>query len=412
MRFCFVAYDRPNYRSGPIVNLRRLLPALRAYGHEALLLNFYQHEPTTAHWFTEQGIECRVRRRSPGYTDSHVRWILEQLRDQRPDVFVPNVSVPAYFAARWARGSGIATIGTMRSNDAFYWGVVDEFVSGPPEWALSGLVCVSEHLRGLVARRQPRQTALFTIPSGVPLPAIVSQQQGPLRFVYIGRLVRLHKRIHEVVEALTAALLAIPDATATIIGEGVEEPWIAARFRESGLKHRTTIAGTVPPESLHAELHKHHALVLLSDTEGTPGAVMDAMACGLVPVCRDIPGGVRELVRPEETGLLVADHGAAFVEAARRLALDGALRRRLAGNARRLIEQSYSLELTAQRWIQCAHQLRSSRKGVTDGVVSIPARFRLRPVHASFARQDIRKLGLARRLRRIAGRLVRSAFRR
>jgi hypothetical protein len=77
-----------------------------------------------------------------------------------------------------------------------------------------------------------------------------------------------------------------------------------------------------------------------------------------------------------------------------------------------VIEQSYSLELTAQRWIQCAHQLRSSRKGVTDGVVSIPARFRLRPVHASLASQDIRKLGLARRLRRIAGRLVRSAFRR
>jgi glycosyltransferase involved in cell wall biosynthesis len=64
-------------------------------------------------------------------------------------------------------------------------------------------------------------------------------------------------------------------------------------------------------------------------------------------MCRDIPGGVRELVRPEETGLLVADHGAAFVEAARRLALDGALRRPLAGNARRLIEQSYSLELTS-----------------------------------------------------------------
>jgi glycosyltransferase involved in cell wall biosynthesis len=57
------------------------------------------------------------------------------------------------------------------------------------------------------------------------------------------------------------------------------------------------------------QLIEHNILILLSDYEGTPGAVMDGMACGLVPVCTDISGGVQELVIPDQTGLLVRDRG-------------------------------------------------------------------------------------------------------
>lgn len=44
-------------------------------------------------------------------------------------------------------------------------------------------------------------------------------------------------------------------------------------------------SGTVPFEQLRSYLANSHVLILSSDYEGTPGAVMDAMACGLVPVC-------------------------------------------------------------------------------------------------------------------------------
>jgi colanic acid/amylovoran biosynthesis glycosyltransferase len=407
MRYCFVAHDRSNYRAGPIVNLRRLLPMLSAMGHDPLVLALYQDEPANAQWLIERGITCRVRRHGASGTEDHVRWFLEQLKELSPDVFVPNVSVPAYYAARWARQSGLITVGTMRSDDAFYWGIVDEFVCGHRQWALSGLVCVSEDLRTRVERRGPRHTALTMIPSGVPVPEVVSAQDGPLRFVYVGRLVRKAKSIHKVLAMMRAALKALPDTRATIIGEGREQEEIHRQIKEFDMGDRITLAGTLPPESLHEELSKHHVLVLFSDYEGSPGAVMDAMACGLVPVCKDIPGGVRELVHHEETGLRVSDHPDSFLEAVCRLARDPLLRKRLASNARRHALEHYSLAASAARWIEFGELLVAQPRA--PSAIHLPRRIRLPKVHPGLAHEDRREPGPVRRLKQRVWRLARSA---
>ena len=108
--------------------------------------------------------------------------------------------------------------------------------------------------------------------------------------------------------------------------------------------------GTVTNEKIQAVLNRYHILVLLSDYEGTPGAVMDGMASGLVPVCLDISGGVQELIIHENTGLLVKDRGQSFVDAIARLATDTSLRKRLAANAKEHMAKHFSLNVAADRW--------------------------------------------------------------
>jgi hypothetical protein len=149
--------------------------------------------------------------------------------------------------------------------------------------------------------------------------------------------------------------------------------------------------------------------VLLSDYEGTPGAVMDGMEAGLVPVCLDIGRGVAELVRHEETGLLVPDRADGFVAAVRRLAEDESLRRKLAAGARQQVERHYALSVVADRWEslweECLQEAPPARPFRT------PRKIRLPPVLPGLAREDRRepRVALRSRLRRRLGREWRRA---
>lgn len=405
MRIGFVAYDGPDYFAGPIVNVRRLLPELQRRGHDPLGLIIYRHnDAPAAKALADQGIECRFLPWQP-YTESMVVWILEQLAELEPDVFVPNLSVQGCYAARWVREVGIPTVAVLRNDDSFHEGLVSEFVTGKREWALSGLVCVSEQLRRRIELQNPCHTTLCTIPSGVPVPRSVNAQEGPLRLAYVGRLVQKQKRVLDLVEALARVLEDIPDTMATLFGSGPERQHLENYVKARGLSHRLRLAGVVPNEQIQEELVKHHVLVLLSDYEGTPGAVMDGMACGLVPVCLDIPGGVQELVIHEQTGLLVSDRGEHFVAAIHRLGQDADLRLRLSANARQHIVNGFSLQQAAARWEDFCAQLVAEASPRQE--IVIPQNLELPPVHPDLAREDQRipppvQRG-ARYMRRLAG---------
>ena len=74
--------------------------------------------------------------------------------------------------------------------------------------------------------------------------------------------------------------------------------------------------------------------VLSSINEGTPVALIEAMAAGR-PVVATAVGGVEDIVAHERTGFVVSPgHVAAMAEAMERLALDPARRQRMGAAAR------------------------------------------------------------------------------
>jgi glycosyltransferase involved in cell wall biosynthesis/SAM-dependent methyltransferase len=377
------------------VNARRLLPELVRRGHEvhAMILYWGGAAPSAA------AMESRgvIVHKAPfhRYTEQNVRWFLRTLQAIGVDVFVPNLSVAGWYAARWAREAGVPTVAAHRSNDSFHWEMVDRFVLGPAEWAVSGIVCVNEWLCAQIDARQPQSTRTTVIPSGVPMTAKVAHHRpGPIRLVYVGRLIHEQKRVFDLIDSLARVMKLLPDAEASLIGNSAreDEDAIDRRIASHGLQDHIRRLGVIEPENLSETLAAHHVLVLLSDYEGTPGSVMDGMAAGLVPVCLDIPGGVRELVIHEKTGLLVKDRGAEFTAAVIRLAGDPVLREQLAGNARRLIEERFSLEVAADRW-DCFLRLLVSESGPKTGI-RYPRALELPPVCPAFAREDRRRPSL------------------
>jgi glycosyltransferase involved in cell wall biosynthesis len=342
-------YDRPNYCAGPTINARRLLPTLARRGYEVTALVGYLFECPSREFLEGQGVAVRAVQ-WPEWVEDQVLWLRKQLAAVDPDLFVPNISVSGCYAARYAREAGRPTIAGHLSDDEFNWGMAERFVRHQDEWAVSAMFCMSDALSDTVRAWQPARTIVKTIPHGVPLSGTPVDPSGPLRLVYAGRVVQPQKRIHELVDAMIDAAGRHPQLTAKIIGDGSERAAIQRRVAASRFADRFQFTGYVEPGRVQEEMLDSNVFILLSDFEGVPGAVMDAMACGLVPVCLDISGGLRELVIHEETGLLVSDRGEDFQRALGRLAGDDDLRRRLSTNARRHIVKAFTLDAAADRW--------------------------------------------------------------
>jgi len=96
-------------------------------------------------------------------------------------------------------------------------------------------------------------------------------------------------------------------------------------------------------ENLEDDLKTASIFVYISYSEGLGSAVLLAMSAG-VPVVASKTGGIGEIIRHEEDGLLVEGGPAAMAAAVRRLESDGALARKLAANGRRTVMERFSID--------------------------------------------------------------------
>src|ERR1035437_5961443 len=111
-RVTFCAYDKPDCVGGPPAWIQRLLPFLQSQGIQVrclILLHCGGSGPTLEH-LEREGISCRAILAQES-TEERLRWILECLQAEPPDVFVPNLVVAAYWATRWLQPAGIPCVG-------------------------------------------------------------------------------------------------------------------------------------------------------------------------------------------------------------------------------------------------------------------------------------------------------------
>jgi glycosyltransferase involved in cell wall biosynthesis len=411
MKITFCAFDSPNHIGGPNTALRRLLPALSQLGCEPRVLFFADGDPhagATARALRQRDIRYWQTRR-PAFTEDYVRWVLARLAEDPPDVFVPDYVVQAYYAGRWLRAAGIPTVAVLHGVDKYYDGIVSEFVLGDPAYQVSGLVCVSQALeRDLRARHPhlPSTTLVRYIPHGVPVPSRTAQPPVErLSLAYVGRLVEINKRVSEMARVLCRVVREVPGTEAALYGAGPSRPALKRLLSSEGRGLPIRLVGNVDNDRIQSELLDHHATILLSDSEGLPIGLMEAMACGLVPICLRRPSGVLELVQHNVTGLLVDDRGDSFVAAVRRLREEPGLWERLSRAARAKIEVEYSVERSAAQWAAFFQKLRSAAGPRRP--IELPSRFDLPPVNPNLAHVDERMRPLPaqalRRLRRRAG---------
>jgi glycosyltransferase involved in cell wall biosynthesis len=112
-----------------------------------------------------------------------------------------------------------------------------------------------------------------------------------------------------------------------------------------------SFTGKLPYEQIPNLLMKNDVFLLVSDYEGLPLSLVEAMGCGLIPVVSDLPSGIRELV-DDTTGKRV-DPGniAGYADAIAWLHQNRATMEQLSSNSCARVRREFSVEAMTDRWL-------------------------------------------------------------
>ena len=260
-------------------------------------------------------------------------------------------------AALGARAAGRPLVVKLVSDEAFeratrsgrYSGTLDEFqATGGARTRLlratrtaalkraRHVFCPSAYLRRVALGWGLDPERVSVLPNPAPdLPQMAPRDELRRELELDGNVLVFAGRLgpQKAVGVLLAALADVDGASLVVAGDGPERAALERRAAELGLDGRVRFIGSVPRETVLRLFRAADAAVLPSAWENFPHTVVEALAVGC-PVIATSVGGVPEVVRDGENGLLVAPNDAsALAEAIERFFTDAALRERLAAAA-------------------------------------------------------------------------------
>ena len=177
---------------------------------------------------------------------------------------------------------------------------------------------------------------------------------------YIGRLAE-GKGIENFVQAMPLLLKECGDLEALIGGGGPLFDKIKDRLARDELTAKVRLTGWIPHDELPRYLNELKLFILPSYSEGLPGAVQEAMACGAVVVATPV-GCVPDLIKDGETGFIMEDNSPQCIVRNVIRALEHPRLNEIALNARRLIEQEYTYEVMVEKCRAAFDKLMKSNK--------------------------------------------------
>jgi len=292
--------------------------------------------------------------------------------------FKPNLvschSTKAGFLTRLTIRNKIPTIFTAHG-----WG----FTNGIPFWRkclvyfleksvaryCSKIICVSNFDRNLALKYKIASAEkLITIHNGVKIMqnnADVKQedaerrriintqddatedasQQRLIKIVFVGRLGK-QKDPLLLLEAFNILPNELQDRSQiSIIGDGPKRKELERFIKENKLKEKVKLLGAVSREKVFEILKKSDIFVLISNWEGFPYTIIEAMSCGLPVIASDV-GGIREAVN-DDCGILVERGNKEEIEKAlEKLLKNPSLAKEMGEKSRARVKKEFSLEKT------------------------------------------------------------------
>jgi glycosyltransferase involved in cell wall biosynthesis len=135
-------------------------------------------------------------------------------------------------------------------------------------------------------------------------------------------------------------MLPISQGSEIVVPES-QDPRKGMRLALAGVQQAGLSA--LVSRDLENDLSRAGMFVYLTESEGLGSAILLAMAAD-VPVIASKAGGIPEIIEHERTGLLVQNSPEAVASAVRRLHEDRTLAQSLAAQARRMVEQRFSVD--------------------------------------------------------------------
>ncbi|MBC8188084.1 MAG: glycosyltransferase family 4 protein [Proteobacteria bacterium] len=191
--------------------------------------------------------------------------------------------------------------------------------------ACDGLICVSE--QAVVVNRQLRGGRAIAATSGAVDFDVLSTRKTPseirsewgvppgAKLVGVVARMQAHRRFDLLFDALARVVRERPEVCLVLIGRGTrEEEVVRGPLREMGLEKNVIIAGYRTEDYADVLSALDLFTFLVPGSDGTCRALLQAAALGL-PLVGTRRGAIPEIISNGQTGLLVAEDGAALAAA-------------------------------------------------------------------------------------------------
>jgi glycosyltransferase involved in cell wall biosynthesis len=300
------------------------------------------------------------RRTVPGYPAA----LLARLRKNRPDVLHSHSGswFPTAVAGELL-GIPVLHAEHGRYPDEPWWTPWADRLAAR---CTSRIVVVSELLQREMQARLRSVHPPAVVQNGVTAPPLLEARArdavrgglavpaGALIVGTVGRLVEV-KAHGLLLRAMTRVVREVPNAHCVIVGDGPLRQVLAAAADSADLRGRVHLTGSRPDAAELAACFDVY--VSSSSTEGTPLAVLEAMAAAVPIVATDV-GGLRAALGDGRAGMLVeAGDETALAGAIATLLRRGDLGAELGRAARARVEQEYSLAACARRYVTLYREL-------------------------------------------------------
>jgi glycosyltransferase involved in cell wall biosynthesis len=337
---------------GPASHAPALCEFLRSQGHEVEVVTTADARPPEAgypvHWVSRRlpagirHLRCitlarsKARRSQVVYATSMVRRAAIGCRLARRPLVLKLVSDEVF--ERQQRSGRFA--GTLEQFQEVAGGPRVRLLRATRTRALRGAAHVfspSGYLRDVALDWGLDPGRVSVLPNPAPdISDLPTREEARVELGLEGSVLALAGRLgpQKAVGVALEALAAVPDVTLAIAGDGPERATLERRAAALGLDSRARFLGPVPRDRVLRLFRAADASLLSSAWENFPHTIVEALAVG-TPVIATAVGGVPEVIREGENGLLVpAGDAAALTAAIARFFADDDLRRRLSEAAR------------------------------------------------------------------------------
>ena len=354
MKITICAFDAPNNLDGPTTWIKRLLPYFREKNIESriIFLAANAKDLPAYNYFVNEGFECKLIYWEL-FNDEKILAILNDVKEFPPDIFITNYFAIALEAGKWIKKSGIPTVMVLHNDNKYHYDLVKKYAANNDESDVSSVVCVSNLIQHISQQTAPLHKSIKYIPIGAPVTAEVTglATDGELKVVYAGRIDEKQKRISDVTHAFCKAAKEVPGTSYTIYGHGPAVPAVQKILNTAGKGLPVQFKGKLKSNEVQAHLLQSQVFVLLSEFEGLPITLMEAMSCALVAICTNMRSGISDLITNNVEGILIDDRKDEFVAAIKNLKENPALWKQMSQAARQKIITSYSVESCSKQWV-------------------------------------------------------------
>ncbi|MCB0322258.1 MAG: glycosyltransferase [Bdellovibrionales bacterium] len=260
-----------------------------------------------------------------------------------------------------ARFAGVPYSFTAHAKDIFH-DSVDQVQLQRKIHDARAVVAVSEFNREHLVKVGQTDAHVKRVYNGLPLDMFrYRQRERPSAMpsvIAVGRFVE-KKGFRYLIDAVALLRDEGREVRCELVGFGELEATLRARVGELGVDDLVRFAGPQPQAGVRDALRRADAFVapcIVGDDgnrDGLPTVLLEAMALGTPCISTDVTG-IPEVLRDNQTGLLVAQHcPVSIARAIERLLDEPQLANRLAREARAMIEEQFDVERNAATMREC-----------------------------------------------------------